>query len=475
MATIIEMPKLSDTMSVGTVVKWHKKQGDKISNGDVLAEIETDKATMELESFDDGTLLKIFVGEGKEVPIGSPLAAVGEEGESVDEPSPSSAEPANQVTAEDDVAEEDEDKLEEDDTPTEKESSVDGEKSLTAEEKEGGMGEPSFEEPANQVAEGDVAEEDENGPILSERILASPLAKKIAVAENLDLSKLTGTGPSGRITKKDVLSFLQDPAETPTPDPVSGTKEKVVSERIEARSNGYLKEQSVPVSKMRSIIASRLLESKNTIPHFYLQKEINSQPLRLAREAINERLSDRCAADEKPLKLTLNDLILKACAETIKWVPDINTSWGENQILFHGNVHLAFGVAIDGGLVTPVIRNAESLDLTTLSLEAKSLIGKARGKKLTPEEMTGSTFTVTNLGMLGIDFFSGIINPPNAAILSIGASVKKPVLDSSGNLQAGETMTLGLSCDHRLVDGVAGARFLKLLGETLERPASLLV
>ena len=157
------------------------------------------------------------------------------------------------------------------------------------------------------------------------------------------------------------------------------------------------------------------------------------------------------------------------------WVPDINSSWGENQILFHGNVHLAFGVAIDEGLVTPVIRNAESLDLPTLSLEAKSLIEKARSRKLTPDEMSGSTFTVTNLGMFGIDFFSGIINPPNAAILSIGASVKKPVLDSSGNLQAGETMTLGLSCDHRLVDGAAGARFLKLLGETLERPASLLV
>ena len=226
---------------------------------------------------------------------------------------------------------------------------------------------------------------------------------------------------------------------------------------------------------MRSIIASRLLESKSKIPHFYLQKEINSQPLRLAREAINERLADRCALDEIPLKLTLNDLILKACAETIKWAPEINTSWDEDQIRFHGNVHLAFGVAVDDGLVTPVIKNAESLDLPTLSLEAKSLIEKARSRKLTPDEMSGSTFTVTNLGMFGIDFFSGIINPPNAAILSIGASVKKPVVDSSGNLQAGETMTLGLSCDHRLVDGAVGARFLKLLGETLERPACLLV
>ena len=194
---------------------------------------------------------------------------------------------------------------------------------------------------------------------------------------------------------------------------------------------------------MRSIIARRLHESKSTIPHFYLQKEIDSQPLRLAREAINERLAPLFTR-EKPLKLTLNDLILKACAETIKWVPEINTSWENDHIRYHGNVHLAFGVAVEDGLVTPVVRNAESLDLTSLSLEAKSLIGKARSKKLTPDEMTGSTLTVTNLGMFGIDFFSGIINPPNAAILSVGASLNKPVLDSNGNLQAGERMTLGV-------------------------------
>jgi pyruvate dehydrogenase E2 component (dihydrolipoamide acetyltransferase) len=466
MATIIEMPKLSDTMSVGTVVKWHKKTGDKISNGDVLAEIETDKATMELESFDDGILLKIFVGEGKEVPIGSPLAAVGEEGESVE--MPSSVEPANQ-TAESDDAEEEE--FEADDTPTEKESLVSDEKNLT--DSENAVGEPSSAEPASQVAEGNDAEESNDEAISSERILASPLAKKIAREEKIDLSKVTGTGPSGRITKKDISDFRESDAAADALGP--DLTEEPVPGSTTAISSGYLKDHSIPVSKMRAVIARRLLDSKNTIPHFYLQKEIDSQPLRFAREAINERLADRCASDEKLIKLTLNDLILKACAETIKWTPEINTSWEENQIRFHGNVHLAFGVAVDDGLVTPVIRNAESLDLTSLSLEAKSLIGKARGKQLTPNEMSGSTFTVTNLGMFGIDFFSGIINPPNAAILSVGASVKKPVLDSFGNLQAGETMTLGLSCDHRLVDGAVGARFLKLLGETLERPASLLV
>ena len=454
MATIIEMPKLSDTMSVGTVVKWHKKEGDTISNGDVLAEIETDKATMELECFDDGTLLKIFVGEGEEVPIGSPLAAVGEDGETVEDLS--SAATGEEV--DDGVT-----------TPSEPES----DKEVTDDSQ---PDDESGEAPATTgTVHGDEGGEASAKPISSERIIASPLAKKIALEEKLDLSKVTGTGPSGRITKKDVLSFVQAPAEKAAAAPSSGSQEKVVSTRVETGSFGNLKAQSVPVSKMRSIIASRLLESKNTIPHFYLQKEIDSQPLRLAREAMNERLANRCPSGEQPLKLTLNDIILKACAETIKWIPEINTSWEEKEIRFHGNVHLSFGVAVDDGLVTPVIRNAESLDLITLSLEAKSLIEKARGKKLSPDEMSGSTFTVTNLGMFGIDFFSGIINPPNAAILSIGASVKKPVLDSSGNLRAGETMTLGLSCDHRLVDGAVGARFLKLLGETLERPASLLV
>ena len=446
MATIIEMPKLSDTMSVGTVVKWHKQVGDKVSNGDVLAEIETDKATMELENFEDGFLLKIFVEEGVEVPICSGLAAVGEEGEDIEAlPSPvETSNQANEDQAESIIAEEEEPTKEKEPHPTL----------------------PLLDEKAPVIM--DVDSEAIVGS--ADRIFASPLAKRIARDQQIELSEVKGSGPSGRVTKKDVLSHKQVEIV-----PKEALRSDQVVNPVEVQSSGQLVNQTVPVSKMRSIIAKRLLESKSTIPHFYLQKEIDSQPLRLAREAINERLIQRCSPDEKPLKLTLNDLILKACAETIKWVPEINTSWENDQIRYHGNVHLAFGVAVEDGLVTPVIRNAESLDLTTLSLEAKSLIGKARSKKLTPDEMTGSTFTATNLGMFGIDFFSGIINPPNAAILSIGASVKKPVLDSSGNLQAGETMTLGLSCDHRLVDGAVGASFLKLLGEILERPASLLV
>jgi pyruvate dehydrogenase E2 component (dihydrolipoamide acetyltransferase) len=447
MSTIIEMPKLSDTMSVGTVVKWHKQVGDKVSNGDILAEIETDKATMELENFEDGYLLKIFVQEGIEVSIGSGLAVVGEEGEEVED----LLTPAEEG---DKTEEKQKDKAiavevpPADLTPTPEKVS-------------------QLPPPLPEVKEEKIIEESIGS---LDRIFASPLAKKVARDLKIELSEISGSGPSGRITKKDVLSY--QPVDTVTEKPVQANQ---VVDPIEIQSDGDLQDKVVPVSKMRSIIAQRLLESKSTIPHFYLQKEIDSQPLRLAREAINQRLVQRVSSDEKPLKITLNDLILKACAESIKWVPEINTSWENDQIRFHGNVHLAFGVAVEDGLVTPVIKNAESLDLTTLSLEAKSMIGKAKSKKLTPSEMTGSTFTVTNLGMFGIDFFSGIINPPNAAILSVGASVKKPVLDSSGNLQAGERMTLGLSCDHRLVDGAVGASFLKLLGEILERPASLLV
>jgi pyruvate dehydrogenase E2 component (dihydrolipoamide acetyltransferase) len=446
MATIIEMPKLSDTMSVGTVVKWHKQIGDAVSNGDVLAEIETDKATMELENFDDGILLKIFVEEGIEVSIGSALAAVGEQGEEVEDlPSPVQApEQTEQDHGQPEMA------LEEDVEEPTQSPEIEAQPTLSMTEKEATRDEVELQE--------DRADD---------RIFASPLAKKIAREQDIELRDVSGSGPSGRITKKDVLAHAQVvPVVAPNLTAVGPA---------EVQSNGLLVDQTLPVTKMRSIIAHRLLESKSTIPHFYLQKEIDSMPLRHSREAINARLAQRSPSDKKPLKITLNDIVLKACAEAIKWAPELNTSWEKDQIRYHGNVHLSFGVAVEDGLVTPVIRNAESLDLATLSLEAKSLIEKAKSKKLTPDEMTGSTFTVTNLGMFGIDFFSGIINPPNAAILSVGASVKKPVLDSNGNLQAGERMTLGLSCDHRLVDGAAGAKFLKLLGEILERPASLLV
>jgi len=439
MGTIIEMPKLSDTMSVGTLVKWHKKVGDSVLNGDILAEVETDKATMELENFDDGTLLEIFVGEGEEVPVGSPLASVGEPGEKINKPTTTQATP---------------------NTPTIKEKKQETPDQETIPKSAPPLEEEKISNESTQFSTPKVCEE---------RILISPLAKKIAVDQNIDVTKIKGSGPNGRIIKKDILSIGKTNTGTTISTPSindSGVAPKVHSSNI-------LVAKSIPVSKMRSVIASRLLESKNSIPHFYLQKEINSIPLKEARAALNAKLGE--TTQEHPTKLTLNDIILKACAATITSVPEINTSWGGNEIHFHDSVHLAFGVAVDDGLVTPVVRHAEQLNLEGISQTAKSLIHKARSKKLMPDEMTGSTFTVTNLGMFGIDFFSGIINPPNAAILSVGASIKKPVINSFGQIQVGETMMLGLSCDHRLVDGAIGATFLKKLSDTLENPASMLV
>jgi pyruvate dehydrogenase E2 component (dihydrolipoamide acetyltransferase) len=443
MATIIEMPKLSDTMSVGTLVKWHKKTGDIVKNGDILAEVETDKATMDLENFDDGTLLDIFVEEGNEVPIGSPLAAVGEPGEEVNVSTKEKVDPPR--TDDQAIGEND-----------------DEDKQIPIQEDKINIDQPADE---SKTAEKSSEEKSTN------RILISPLAKKMALEMNIDFKNIKGTGPNGRITKKDILSNSSNKLNKDSGEDIVPISENSPPPQINSTvSTG---DSLVPISKMRSVIAKRLLESKNTIPHFYLQKEINATPLKNARIALNLKLTKKNPEDAT--KLTLNDIILKACAETIPLVPEINSSWEDKGIKFHSGVHLAFGVAVEDGLLTPVVRNANQLGLETLSIEAKSLISKARSKKLNPDEMTGSTFTVTNLGMFGIDFFSGIINPPNAAILSVGGIVKKPIVDSMGNIQSGETMMLGLSCDHRLVDGAVGASFLQLLAETLESPASMLV
>jgi pyruvate dehydrogenase E2 component (dihydrolipoamide acetyltransferase) len=443
MAQLIEMPKLSDTMTVGTVVKWHKNKGDPVSNGDILAEIETDKATMELENFEDGILLEIFVEAGLEAAIGSPLAVVGEAGEDISSLIPK-----------------------DDPEPVASEESSDERETPTGVSKPSSEEEIAHEEVDHQLQ---VASAD---PIISNsgssRVVASPLAKKIALEKNIDLSNIAGSGPHGRIIKKDLdKENLKD---------VISSKPNLEPIKHSHISTGILEQKRIPVSKMRSVIASRLLESKTTIPHFYLQKEINAQPLRLAREAINNKLVERSSGEgQQAPRISINDLVLKACAETIKWHPSINTSWEDKNIQFHGSVNLAFGVAIEDGLLTPVVNQAEKLSLIELSAQAKTLINKARARKLLPDEMLGSTFTVTNLGMFGIDFFSGIINPPNAAILSVGSSSQKPVAGTSNNIVMGETMMLGLSCDHRLVDGAIAAKFLQSLSENLENPSSMLV
>jgi pyruvate dehydrogenase E2 component (dihydrolipoamide acetyltransferase) len=427
MATLIDMPKLSDTMTVGTLIRWLKNEGDPVTNGDMIAEVETDKATMEVECFDEGILIKQYCGDGDEVAVGDPIAAVGKAGEEA--PAPKSAAPA---------------KAEEAPAPAA----------------------PVAAAPAASTTPAAVAAPTPAAPALeatpaaaSERIIASPLAKKIALDKGIDLASLQGSGPGGRIIKDDVLRAKLGgaPAAANSSAPAATLEELVI-----------------PVSNMRKSIGKALVASKTQAPHFYLQIEVNGAPLAKLRAELNAKLAT-LPPEQGGTKFSVNDLTLKAAAEAVRRVPAINRSWEGDTIKQHANVHLAFGVAIDDGLVTPIIRAAETKTLRQIGAEAKELIKKARGKKLTPNEMSGSTLTVTNLGMFGISDFYGIINPNNAAILSVGASIKKPVVNDKDEIVVGQVMKIGLSGDHRTIDGAVGAQYLQALKEILETPALMLV
>ncbi|MGJ8652810.1 MAG: dihydrolipoamide acetyltransferase family protein [Opitutaceae bacterium] len=429
MATLIDMPKLSDTMTVGTLVKWLKNEGDPISNGDMIAEVETDKATMEVECFDDGILIKQYCQAGAEVAVGDAIAAVGEEGEEA---------PAAQSSA-----------------PVAPASEV--------ETPAAPVEAPAAPEPAPAAT---PAPEPTPAPAAtSGRIKASPVAKKIAAEKGIDLATIQGSGPGGRIVKDDVLNAKPGAAAAPA---------ATASAPAPAAPVATLEELEIPVSNMRKSIGKALVGSKTQAPHFYLQIEVNGAPLAALRKELNGKLAD-LPPEHGGTKFSVNDLTLKAAAEAVRRVPAINRSWEGDTIKQHPNVHLAFGVAIDDGLVTPVIRAAETKGLREIGAEAKVLIKKARGKKLTPNEMSGSTLTVTNLGMFGISDFYGIINPNNAAILSIGATIKKPVVNDAGEIVVGEVMKIGLSGDHRTIDGAVGAQYLQALKEIIESPSIMLV
>jgi pyruvate dehydrogenase E2 component (dihydrolipoamide acetyltransferase) len=424
MATLIDMPKLSDTMTVGTLVRWLKNEGDPVANGDMIAEVETDKATMEVECFDDGVLIKCYCGEGDEVAVGDPIAAIGEAGEEA--PAVSSAPAA--AAAEAPAA-----------APAPAEAPA----------------APAPTPAPAPAAPAAVATSDA-------RVKASPLAKKIAAEKGIDLASIQGSGPGGRIVKDDVLNAKPGSAAAPA----AAAPESAPVATLEALE--------MPVSNMRKSIGKALVASKTQAPHFYLQIEVDGAPLAKLRAQLNSKLAD-LPPEHGGAKFSVNDLTLKAAAEAVRRVPAINRSWEGDTIKQHPNVHLAFGVAIDDGLVTPVIRAAETKGLRQIGAEAKVLIKKARGKKLTPNEMSGSTLTVTNLGMFGITDFYGIINPNNAAILSIGATIKKPVVNAQGDIVVGQVMKVGLSGDHRTIDGAVGAQYLQVLKEILENPATMLV
>lgn len=430
MATLIDMPKLSDTMTVGTLVKWLKNEGDPVASGDMIAEVETDKATMEVECFDDGVLIKQYCGVGDEVVVGGAIAAVGEAGEeapAAEKSTPAVATPEPEATPAVEAP-----------TPA-----------------------PVAPEPAPEVVPTPVVPATTTG----NRIKASPLAKKIAAEKGIDLTTIHGSGPSGRIVKADVENAQ---ASTATPAAAQATS----PEPVEPAAT--LEALEIPVSNMRKSIGKALVASKTQAPHFYLQIEVNGAPLAALRKELNSKLAE-LPTEHGGTKFSVNDLTLKAAAEAVRRVPAINRSWEGDSIKQHPNVHLAFGVAIDDGLVTPVIRAAETKGLREIGAEAKVLIKKARSKKLTPNEMSGSTLTVTNLGMFGISDFYGIINPNNAAILSIGATIKKPVVNENDEIVVGQVMKVGLSGDHRTIDGAVGAQYLQALKEILESPSIMLV
>lgn len=427
MAEIIDMPKLSDTMSVGTLVKWNIKEGQTVAFGDILGEVETDKATMELSCTVPGTILKIYAPAGSQLPVGAPICAIGKKGEAAPEPSapaPKAAAPATAVPA----------------IPEKTEVSC---------------------VPAAPPSSGSVAPQSD-----ASRTKASPYAKRMAEKAALNVAALSGTGPGGRVVGRDVAAAASAPAVAAPSGPLN------VAVAPPADGKGIQPDADVPVGGMRQTIARRLLESKVTVPHFYLEVEVDAAPLMAMRESLNKRLAD---AGADAIKLSVNDFILKASAEALRRVPAVNASWAGTSIRTHGAVHLSFGVALEDGLVTPVIRDAHAKTLKDIAVEAKSLIGKARAKKLTPNEMSGSTFTVTNLGMYGVTGFFGIINVPNAAILSVGATIKKPVVDAQDRLVIGHRMVIGLSGDHRVVDGANGAQFLQALKQLLEEPALMLI
>ena len=412
------MPRMSDTMEEGNIVGWLKKVGDQVEPGDVLAEVETDKATMELESYHEGYLLYIGIKEGP-VPVDGLLAVIGEKGEDY-----KAALEAAQSAA-----------------PAAKEASPAPDE---AQIKEAIVATPAAavdSPPANVSTQASDS-----------KIKASPLAKSIAAEKGIPLSAVQGSGDNGRIIKRDVENYKG--ANAPAAAPLASTQ---LSADVQYGES--------PISQMRKTIARRLAESKFTSPHFYLTIEINMDATIAARKAINE---------DPNVKVSYNDIVVKAAAAALRKHPNINASWLGDKIAIHQDVNIGVAVAVPDGLVVPVIKNADVKPMTMINAEVKALAAKARDKKIQPSEMQGNTFTISNLGMFGIEEFTAIINPPDACILAVGSIVQKPIV-KEGELAVGNVMKVTLSCDHRIVDGASGAQFLQTLRSFIENPVRILV
>ncbi len=433
MAVNIEMPKLSDTMTEGTLLKWHKKVGDRIEIGDIIAEVETDKATMEMEAFDEGILTSINIEEGGKAPINSIIAV------------------------------------------------LDGNDGVAA----AAAATPTAAAPVAQAVAAVAAVVAPVAHALGDRIKSSPLARKVAASLHVDLSQITGTGPGGRIVRADVESASAAPAAAAAPAPsklgsaaaalAAAAKNRVASPAPSAPAAVAIlpvakaDDQIIELSSLRKIIASRLLTSKQTIPHFYLHIEADAGQLMGLRKQINDQ-----AAGTTGNKYSVNDFIMKALINATQAVPAINSSYAGDHIVRFGSVGLSVAIAIEDGLVTPVVKNAETKSLLQISREVKDFAVRAKDRKLRPDEFDGGTITISNLGAWGIESFDAIVNPPQAAILSVGAVIDKPIV-KNGQIVIGQMINLGLSCDHRVVDGAIAAAFLNEVKKLIESPALMLV
>ena len=430
MPTEILMPALSPTMEEGTLAKWLVKEGDSVASGDLLAEIETDKATMEFEAVDEGVIGKLLVAEGSAgVKVNTPIAVLLGEDESEDDIAEPAARPAPEAARPSDA---------------------------DAEAAPAGRSETAAP-PAGKRGDG-------------ARIFASPLARRIAADRGIDLAQITGSGPRGRIVKADVEAAgapkpaaAEAPAQAAPPAPAPGPDAGQIAALYADRDH-----QEITLDGMRKTIAARLTEAKQQIPHFYLRRDIHLDALLSLRAEINRQLAPR------EIKLSVNDFIIKACAAALQQVPEANAVWAGDRILRLTPSDVAVAVAIEGGLFTPVLRDAHQKSLSALSTEMKDLAARARDRKLSPQEYQGGSFAISNLGMFGIENFDAVINPPHGAILAVGAGVQKPVVQADGTLGVATVMSVTLSVDHRVIDGALGAQLLAAIKDGLENPLALL-
>ena len=421
MAEVINMPRLSDTMEEGTLAKWFKKVGDSVKEGEILAEIETDKATMEFESFHDGVLLHIGIDEGSTAPVDSIIAVIGSKGEDI----------SSIIKGTNTANEEPKPEVKEEPKPEVKEEPKPEVK----------------EEPKPEVKEEVKSVELSNES--TDRILISPLARKLANEKGIDIKSIKGSGDNGRIIKRDIDSY----------------KSSDYSQFIHPRPSVTESFNESQNSTMRKAIAKRLSDSKFSAPHYYLNIECEMDNMISFRNQF---------INTQNIKISFNDIIAKAVSLSLARHPKVNSRWYDDKIVFYDHVHLGVAVAVDDGLIVPVVKYANSKDLPEINIEIKDFAVRAKNKKLTPAEIEGSTFTISNLGMFGIESFTSIINQPNSAILSIGAIIEKPIV-KNGDISIGNTMKLTLACDHRTVDGATGSLFLKTLKEFIENPVSILI